>query len=263
MSSGQKTDRCAKLTSSDSWVHGDAVSHRHESVAHLLRQQNPVALLRIHLTFPHQVLHISNFQLISSNCPATKNQIHQSINMKLATATVLCALAAASPALAAEKKNTSVRRLGGSDPVCHFLDFEGLWEGVDPDTGAIHNTELDCTDGMGPFGRNCKITIVVSYHEACGGEKTILTGQINGGQYGQFDQDKCNTENVCTLNVVCPNGGAPVVDTALPLKLTQSATTKAITSCVDKRVGGTDPDKDKACEAFKVTLNKTGGGWKS
>ena len=190
--------------------------------------------------------------------------------MKLATATVLCALAAASPALAAEKKNTSLRRLGGSDPVCHFLDFEGLWEGVDPKTGAIHNTELDCTDGMGPFGRNCKITIVVSYHEACGGEKTILTGQINGGQYGQFDQDKCNTENVCTLNVVCPNGNGnpdgktPLVNTALPLKLTQSATTKAITSCVDKRdADGKDPNKDKACEAFKVTLNKTGGGWKS
>ena len=250
-------------------MHGDAVSRHHESVAHLLRQQNLFALLRIRLTFPHQVQHISNFQLIKAPIALPTPPTTTSI-MKLATATVLCALAAASPALAAEKKNTSLRRLGGSDPVCHFLDFEGLWEGVDPKTGAIHNTELDCTDGMGPFGRNCKITIVVSYHEACGGEKTILTGQINGGQYGQFDQDKCNTENVCTLNVVCPNGNGdeegdgPLVNTALPLKLTQSATTKAITSCVDVRdADGNDPDKDKACEAFKVTLNKTGGGWKS
>ena len=179
--------------------------------------------------------------------------------MKLATATVLCALAAASPALAAEKKNTSLRRLGGSDPVCHFLDFEGLWEGVDPDTGAIHNTELDCTDGMGPFGCNCKITIVVSYHEACDGEKTILTGQINGGQYGQFDQDKCNTENVCTLDVVCPNGGGPPASKTLPLPLTQSATTKAITSCVSTPAQG--KAQAKPCDQFKVTLNKIGGGW--
>lgn len=172
--------------------------------------------------------------------------------MKLATATVLCALAAASPALAAEKKNTSVRRLGGSDPVCHFLDFEGLWEGVDPDTGAIHNTELNCADGSGFLGRNCEITIVVSYHATCDGSKTILTGLINGGEYGQFALDDCATENVCTLDVTCPNGGGPLVSTTLPLTLTQSATTKAITSCV-----GDD------CGAFDVTLNKIGGGWKS
>lgn len=172
--------------------------------------------------------------------------------MKLATATVLCALAAASPALAAEKKNTSVRRLGGSDPVCHFLDFEGLWEGVDPSTGAIHNTELDCADGSGFMGRNCEITIVVSYHASCGGTKTILTGLINGGQYGQFDQASCSTENVCTLEVTCPNDAAATPPQMLPLTLTQSATTKAITSCV-----GDD------CGAFEVTLNKIGGGWKS
>ena len=182
--------------------------------------------------------------------------------MKLATATVLCALAAASPALAAEKKNTSVRRLGGSDPVCHFLDFEGLWEGVDPDTGAIHNTELDCADGSGFMGRNCEITIVVSYHSACNGEKTILTGKINGGQYGQFDQSSCSTENVCTLDVVCPNGtngvGGLPADTTLPLTLTQSATTKAITACVDSD----DTKNSDKCEVFEVTLNKIGGGWK-
>ena len=178
--------------------------------------------------------------------------------MKLATATVLCALAAASPALAAEKKNTSVRRLGGSDPVCHFLDFEGLWEGVDPDTGAIHNTELNCADGSGFMGRNCEITIVVSYHAACGGTKTILTGKINGGQYGQFDQASCSTENVCTLEVTCPNNNATPPQ-MLPLTLTQSATTKAITACLD----GTDTDNDDNCELFEVALNKIGGGWKS
>uniref|UniRef100_A0A7S0FR61 Uncharacterized protein n=1 Tax=Minutocellus polymorphus TaxID=265543 RepID=A0A7S0FR61_9STRA len=178
--------------------------------------------------------------------------------MKLATATVLCALAAASPALAAEKKtaSTGLRRLGGSD-VCSFLDFEGLWEGVDPATGAIHNTELDCSDDSGFMGRKCEVTIVVSYHNVCDGkgDKTILTGLINGGQYGQFDQASCATENVCTLSVTCPNDTdvppVPPVQ-SLPLTLTQSATTKAITSCV-----GDD------CGAFDVTLNKIGGGWKA
>ena len=230
-------------------MHGDAVSHRHESVAHLLRQQNLFALLRIRLTFPHQVQHISKLikAPIALPTPPTTTSI-----MKLATATVLCALAAASPALAAEKKNTSVRRLGGSDPVCHFLDFEGLWEGVDPDTGAIHNTELNCADGSGFMGRNCEITIVVSYHAECDGSKTILTGKINGGQYGQFDQASCSTENVCTLEVTCPNNNGATPTQMLPLTLTQSATTKAITSCV-----GDD------CGAFEVTLNKIGGGWKS
>ncbi len=172
--------------------------------------------------------------------------------MKLAAATVLCALAAASPALAAEKKNaasTGLRRLGGSD-TCSFLDFEGLWEGVDPSTGAIHNTEMDCSDASGPFGRKCDVTIVVSYHKVCGG-KTILQGTINGGTYGQFDQASCSTENVCTLSVSCPDGnptsGAP--SDALPLTMTQSATTEAVTSVVTG--------------AFKVTLNKIGGGWKA
>uniref|UniRef100_A0A7S0FQ05 Uncharacterized protein n=1 Tax=Minutocellus polymorphus TaxID=265543 RepID=A0A7S0FQ05_9STRA len=173
--------------------------------------------------------------------------------MKLATATVLCALAAASPALAAEKKtaSTGLRRLGGSD-VCSFLDFEGLWEGVDPATGAIHNTELDCSDDSGFMGRKCEVTIVVSYHVECGGTKTILTGLINGGKYGQFDQASCGTENVCTLAVTCPDNAAANPGQNLPLTLTQSATTKAITSCV-----GDD------CGAFDVTLNKIGGGWKA
>ena len=96
--------------------------------------------------------------------------------MKLAAATVLCALAAASPALAAEKNaaSTGLRRLGGSD-VCSFLDFEGLWEGVDPSTGAIHNTEMDCTNDSGFMGRKCDVTIVISYHAVCEG-KTIFQG---------------------------------------------------------------------------------------
>ena len=179
--------------------------------------------------------------------------------MKLATVTVLCALAAASPALAGEKKSTSVRRLGGSDPVCRFLDFEGLWEGVDADTGAIHNTELNCADGSGFMGRNCEITIVASYHTECNGNKTIFTGKINGGQYGQFDQASCATENVCTLDVVCPNGGGPPASKTLPLTLTQSATTKAITSCVSTPAQG--KAQAKPCDQFKVTLNKIGGGW--
>lgn len=171
--------------------------------------------------------------------------------MKIAAATVLCALAAASPALAAEKNaaSTGLRRLGGSD-VCSFLDFEGLWEGVDPSTGAIHNTEMDCTDDSGFMGRKCDVTIVVSYHAVCGG-KTILQGTINGGKYGQFDQAACSTENVCTLSVTCPNTMvAPAQN--LPLTMTQSATTEAVTSSVGE-----------AGAAFKVTLNKIGGGWKA
>ena len=168
--------------------------------------------------------------------------------MKLAAATVLCALAAASPALAAEKNaaSTGLRRLGGSD-VCSFLDFEGLWEGVDPSTGAIHNTEMDCADGSGFGGRKCDVTIVVSYHAVCGG-KTILQGTINGGIYGQFAQAACSTKNVCTLSVTCPDTEeAPPQN--LPLTMTQSATTEAVTSSVG--------------DAFKVTLNKIGGGWKA
>ena len=169
--------------------------------------------------------------------------------MKLAAATVLCALAAASPALAAEKNaaSTGLRRLGGSD-VCSFLDFEGLWEGVDPSTGAVHNTEMDCTDDSGFMGRKCDVTIVVSYHTVCGG-KTILQGTINGGTYGQFDQASCSTENVCTLSVSCPDGSVPTAGPDLPLTMTQSATTEAVTSVVTG--------------AFKVTLNKIGGGWKA
>lgn len=175
--------------------------------------------------------------------------------MKLAAATVLCALAAASPALAAEKNaaSTGLRRLGKSD-VCSFLDFEGLWEGVDPSTGAIHNTEMDCTDDSGFMGRKCDVTIVVSYHAVCGG-KTILQGTINGGKYGQFDQAACSTENVCTLGVTCPNGNNGTSDPPpqnLPLTMTQSATTEAVTSSVGE-----------AGAAFKVTLNKIGGGWKA
>ena len=169
--------------------------------------------------------------------------------MKLAAATVLCALAAASPALAAEKNaaSTGLRRLGGSD-VCSFLDFEGLWEGVDPSTGAIHNTEMDCTDDSGFMGRKCDVTIVVSYHEKCEG-KTILQGTINGGKYGQFDQAACSTENVCTLSVTCPNDSTVAPQQNLPLTMTQSETTEAVTSSVDG--------------AFEVTLNKIGGGWKA
>jgi hypothetical protein len=179
--------------------------------------------------------------------------------MKLATATGLCALAAASPALADAKKTTStgVRRLGGSGPVCSFLDFEGLWEGVDPDTGAIHKTEFDCADGSGFMGRICDVTIVITYHELCNNSKTILSGTINGGQYGQFDQASCSTENVCTLSVNCPeptSTPSPTPTQNLPLTLTQSATTKAITSCVD-----TSNDDEEEC----VTLNKIGGGWRA
>lgn len=172
--------------------------------------------------------------------------------MKLAAATVLCALAAASPALAAEKNaaSTGLRRLGGSE-VCSFLDFEGLWEGVDPKTGAIHNTEMDCTDDSGFMGRKCDVTIVVSYHSVCGG-KTILQGTINGGKYGQFDQASCSTENVCTLSVTCPNDSSKDPPQALPLTMTQSATTEAVTSCAGKD-----------CAAFEVTLNKIGGGWRA
>jgi hypothetical protein len=117
---------------------------------------------------------------------------------------------------------------------------------------------MDCSDDSGFMGRKCDVTIVVSYHTACGG-KTILQGTINGGPYGQFDQASCSTENVCTLGVTCPNGN-PVDNTgtevpppqAIELTMTQSATTKAVTSCVGKD-----------CGAFKVTLNKIGGGWKA
>ena len=180
--------------------------------------------------------------------------------MKLAAATVLCALAAASPALAAEKNAapTGLRRLGKSD-VCSFLDFEGLWEGVDPSTGAIHNTEMDCTDDSGFMGRKCDVTIVVSYHAVCGG-KTILQGTINGGKYGQFDQAACSTENVCTLGVTCPDGNNGTSDPPpqnLPLTMTQSATTEAVTSSVALS------SADKAPKAFEVTLNMIGGGWKA
>mmetsp|Transcript_11037 Transcript_11037/g.22530 ORF Transcript_11037/g.22530 Transcript_11037/m.22530 type:complete len:176 (+) Transcript_11037:508-1035(+) len=175
--------------------------------------------------------------------------------MKLNTAAVICALAAAaSPAVASN--DGFLRKLGNTESGCDFYDFEGLWEGVDPDTGATHTTSFSCENGSAVFGKFCDIETVINYHSVCLGTKTVLTGRVNYGDYGQFEG--CSTEGVCLMPVSCPELSA-TISVSLPAVYTQDELTKRVNACVDLP----NSDEDDPCEAFEVTLNKVGGGWRS